>query len=406
MTTCRAETDSLADTGQRAEKPLLDANRRLDEVLATLGHEIRNPLSALSHALEVWRRSQDDPLLTEELRNIMERQVRQLTLLSDELLDAVRISNGKLELRREQVRLGQLIDGACEEVRPLIDRCGHALTVRRPSDAVTVYGDASRLLQVFANLIQNAAKFTGRNGSLSVAAESEEDKVVVRIRDNGPGIEEHMLQAIFEGFTQVNGTRTPANDGLGIGLRLVKSIVELHGGSVAAHSQGLGCGSEFTVRLPVLGNAVHSKQNADAQPSAGHHHNGQQLPGYRIVVVDDDRSLGELLAQLLSAIGQSVTVAHDGAMAVRTVLEERPQVVFLDLVMQGIDGYEVARQLRQYRELAGLVLIALSGYSNQENQRRARIAGFDKYLVKPVSVARLAETLAAIAPAPSGACES
>jgi CheY-like chemotaxis protein len=294
-----------------------------------------------------------------------------------------------------------------------------------------VCGDPSRLLQVFANLIQNAAKFTGRNGSLRVTVEPLNGLAVVRVCDNGPGIEEHMLSEIFEPFTQVNGTRGPANDGLGIGLGLVKTIVELHGGSVAARSAGLGHGSEFTVRLPLLnefadnqpatqlpavedgslrtlklpttrtdpcGATVQSKP----PPAAGH--NGQRPPAYRIVVVDDDRSIGELMARLLRTIGQSVTVANNGEMAVRMVLNERPQVVFLDLVMHGMDGCEVARELRGHPQLAGLVLIALSGNGDEESRRRAGEAGFDKYLVKPTGIAMLAETLAGL-PAAIRTCQ-
>jgi CheY-like chemotaxis protein len=393
MTTPHAECEPAVNDPPPAEQMFLDVNRRTDEFLATLGHEMRNPLSALSTALQVWRGAKHNPVQMEELRNIMERQVHQLTRLSDNLLDVARIAQGKLELRREHVGLKQLIEDACEEVRPLIDHCGHVLTVSLPAEPLVVYGDASRLLQVFANLIQNAAKFTGRNGSLCVTVEPREGMAAVRVRDNGPGIEEYMLSAIFDGSRQVNRTRTPGNDGLGIGLRLVKTIVELHGGAVAARSEGLGRGSEFTVLLPVINDA---EQPATEQPAAGHNGNGHRRQGHRIVVVDDNRSLAELLARELRAMGQTVAVADNGATAIRTVLEERPQVVFLDIVMRGIDGCEVARQLRGHPELAGLVLIALSGNGAEESKRRATDAGFDKYFVKPTSMAVLADTLASI----------
>jgi signal transduction histidine kinase len=275
---------------ERLEAPCQAAPDHTEEFLATLGHEMRNPLSALSTALLVWPRVQDDPLQMEEVRNIMQRQVRQLTRLSDDLLDVARIAQGRLELRREQVGLRQLIDDACEEVRPFIDDRGHALTVSMPAEPMVVYGDPSRLLQVFANLIQNAAKFTNPNGLLCVTVEPREGMAVVRIRDNGPGIEEHLLPGIFEGFRQVGGTRCPANDGIGIGLRLVKTIVELHGGAVVARSAGLGRGSEFAVQLPVTNHAPRSKPLAAEQPAARHNGNGQRPPADRIAVVDDDHA--------------------------------------------------------------------------------------------------------------------
>jgi CheY-like chemotaxis protein len=389
MTTLPTECKSVVETPQRA------ANHRVDEVLATLGHEIRNPLSALSHALEIWPSVQSDQTQMEELRSLMQRQVRQLTRLSDDLMDGARSARGELHLRRERVPLRELIDGVCEEMRPFIDRCGHALTVSLASEPVAVYGDPPRLVQVFANLIQNAAKFTSRNGSLRVSVELQDGMAVVQVCDNGPGIEEHMLSQIFEAFAQVNGTRGPANDGLGIGLRLVKTIVELHGGSIAARSAGLGHGSEFTVLLPLLNDAGHGHRPATLPVAAVNGH-GRRLQAYRIVVVDDDRSIGELLASLLHTIGHSVTFADNGEAAVRMVLEERPQVVFLDLVMHGMDGCEVARQLRGKPELDGLVLIALSGNNDEESRRRAGEVGFDKYLVKPIGIAMLAETLAGL----------
>lgn len=389
MTTLLTECKSVVETPQWV------ANHRMEEVLATLGHEIRNPLSALSHALEVWPGAQHDQSQMEELRSLMQRQVQQLIRLSDDLMDVARSNRGELELRREYVLLRQLIDDACEEVRPFVDRCGHVLAVTLPDEPIAVYGDPSRLVQVFVNLIQNAAKFTNRNGRLRVTVESRDDMASVRVCDNGPGIEEHMLSEIFEAFAQVNGTRGPANDGLGIGLRLVKTIVELHGGSVAARSAGPGQGSEFTVLLPLLNDTGHSHRPA-TQPVAAVNGHGRRTPAYRIVVVDDDRSIGELMARLLRTIGHSVTVASNGEAAVRMVRDERPQVVFLDLVMHGMDGCEVARQLRDHPELEGLVLIALSGNADEESRRRAREAGFDKYLVKPIGIVTLAETLACL----------
>jgi signal transduction histidine kinase len=240
------------DALHSTEKLFLDAKRHTDEFLATLGHEMRNPLSTLSNGLELLGRSLHDPVEIESLREVMVRQVEQLMHLCDDLLDVARIAQGKLKLLAEPTGLRELIERACEQVRPFVDRCGHALTIRLPAEPVVVNVDSSRLVQVFANLIQNAAKFTDKNGHLSVTIEPQEGAAVVRVRDNGRGFDEQALPAIFEAFTQSPGTGPLPNDGLGIGLRLVKTIVELHGGTVAAHSDGVGRGSEFLVRLPVV----------------------------------------------------------------------------------------------------------------------------------------------------------
>ena len=372
----------------------------MEEFFATLGHEMRNPLSALSYAIEVWPGCEADPIRLGKLRLTMRRQVSQLIRLSDELQDVARIAQGKLQLRREHVSLTRSIEEACEQIRPFIDRCGHAMTVRFPSEPVWVDGDRSRLIQVFANLIQNAAKYTDGNGSLSVTVESQGETAVVRVCDNGQGIEPRLLPSIFDRFVQDSQTIGIDRGGLGLGLTLVKTIVELHGGTVAAESAGSGQGSEFAVHLPRLNDSPHNPQTAAPPHVAGP--NRPLSPAYRIVVVDDDRSNRELLARLLLNRGQSVSVAGDGATAVRMVLDERPQVVFLDLMMRDMDGYEVARRLRGEPQLTGLVLIALSGSGDEGSREQAREAGFDNYLVKPASVATLVEALASVPSHQSG----
>lgn len=392
-------SESVPPRPAQFEEPDLAANRLATEILTVWGHEVRNPLSALSYALQVWPTAQHDPVQMEELRQVLERQVRQLTRLSDGLLDTARMTRGQLELRREPVVLRQLIEDACEEVRPFIDRCHHTLTVHLPCEQMMVSGDPSRLLQVFANLIQNAAKFTNLAGCLWVTLEQEEELAVVRVRDNGPGIDQQQLPTIFGGGDPQQAACTTANAGLGIGLQLVKSIVELHGGCVVVRSEGPGHGSEFIVRLPLL-NKAECRQTAARRN--GH---DQPLPTYRIVVVDDVPCLGELSARLLRMLGQKVTVASHGKRAIQTVLEERPEVVFLDLVMPGMDGFEVARRLRRDPELTGMVLIAVSGNDDEESRHRATEAGFDQYLVKPIGLPVLAKTLACI-PDPSRWAES
>jgi len=371
-----------------AAKRSLDEHRHREEFLATLGHEMRNPLSALSYALEVW--PDRDPAKMEQLRDTMRRQVGQLLRLSDDLVDTARIAQGKLHLRHEPVGLRQLIDDVCEEVAPLIERRGHTLTVELPLERIVVSGDRSRLLQVFANLLQNAAKFTEPGGSLSVTAETSKGFVCVQVRDSGQGIQDHLLPAIFEPFSQ-SGDASLVNDGIGIGLRLVKSVVELHGGSVSASSAGKGCGSEFIVTLP-LTRAAPNEVLFDSPPTA---EPKVRLPiSRRILVVDDLESSCELLASMLRTSGHEVAVAHDGITAIRHVLENRPQIVILDIVMKGMNGLDVARRLREQSELKGLVLIALSGNCDLNSQRRAIKAGFDQYLIKPTSIAALDEILA------------
>jgi signal transduction histidine kinase len=241
----------------RVELRLLEAARHTDEFLATLGHEIRNPLSALSNALHLWSTEVLDSTELAEIRELMHRQVQQLRRLSDDLLDSARITRGAMEIHRQEATLQQLIPIACEQVRPLIDGYGHVLTVELPAKPLAIWADSTRLVQVFANLLQNAAKFTSGPGDLKLTVDEREGRAVVQVRDNGRGIEAHMLSTIFEAYAQVRESQ-PTNNGLGIGLRLVKTIVELHAGKVSARSDGLGCGSEFIVELPLMKQQQHN----------------------------------------------------------------------------------------------------------------------------------------------------
>lgn len=240
-------------TAQQSRKSVPDARANTSNVLATLGHEMRNPLNALNNALHIWQLAKLGPEEMEQLRTLMQRQVRQLIRLSDDLLDAERIAQGTLELRREQILLRRVLDHACEEVRPFVDEHGHALTVKFPAEPIFVDGDASRLIQVFANLIQNAAKFTQPGGRIGVTLEKAQGTAVVRVQDNGPGIDHCILETFFTDNPLTHTIQTQGNDGLGIGLRLVRMIVALHQGAVAVQSDGLGCGSEFIVTLPLSG---------------------------------------------------------------------------------------------------------------------------------------------------------
>jgi CheY-like chemotaxis protein len=362
---------------------------RHEEVLATLAHEIRNPLAAISNVLEMWSIMEHDPEQMARLREIAHHQLEQMTRLSDDLLDIGRIAQGKLKLRLENISARSLIGKVLEQIRPLIDQRGHVLTVSLPDEPLIVHGDASRLTQALANLVQNAAKYTEPGGSIWVTAELSNETAVIRVRDNGRGIPEEMLSAIFNLFTQVDAPLEHALEGLGIGLTLVKRIVEMHGGSISVRSEGLECGSEFIVRLPALSAIAPSEQCEVPRPLKGIAQNAPR----RILVVDDVRALAQTQAMMLRHIGHDVQMATDGAEALRIIFAERPDVVFLDVFMPDMDGIEVAREIRKHAELDAMVLIALTGHAEERWQRRALAAGFNHLLVKPTSIAAMEQVL-------------
>ncbi|MGH7790280.1 MAG: CHASE3 domain-containing protein [Candidatus Binatia bacterium] len=372
---------------------LRESDRRKDHFLATLAHELRNPLAPISNALQLWPRVEHDPARMEQLRGIMERQLRQMTRLIDDLLDLSRISRGKIQLRRQPVAIATMIDGAVEAMRPFIEACRHELIVQLPADPVYVEVDVARLVQVLGNLLHNAAKYTGRNGHLTISAAHVADQAVIEVRDDGPGIPPTMLAQIFDMFTQVDATLERAHGGLGIGLTLVKTIVELHGGHVEARSDGQGRGSAFIVHLPAL--AAAPQVGARTAPA------GAERGRHRILVVDDVQASAATLALMLEPVARAVFVAFDGPSAIEVARSQRPDVVFLDIAMPGMNGYEVAARLRQEPMLNGLTLVALTGYGQEEDRRRATAAGFDHLMVKPASMEELEGLLATIASAPS-----
>jgi CheY-like chemotaxis protein len=362
-------------------------NLRHEEVLATLAHELRNPLAAISNVLEIWSTTEHDPAQMARLRTIARHQLDQMLRLSDDLLDIARISQGKLKLSLQNVAIKSLIEKVLEQIGPLIEQRGHVLTVSLPEQPLIVYGDASRLTQAFANLVQNAAKYTEPGGNISITAELADETAVVRVRDNGRGIPEEMLSAIFTLFTQVDATLGCALEGLGIGLTLVKRIVEMHSGSVTVRSEGLECGSEFIVRLPALVGKGHSEQCV-VPPSA------VEGTPRRILVVDDVRALAHTQAMMLRHLGHEVTMTTDGVDALRIVRAEGPDVVFLDIFMPDMDGIEIAREIRKHTEFDNIVLVALTGHAEELWQRRALAAGFNHLLVKPTSIAAMEQVLA------------
>ncbi|WP_170162317.1 CHASE domain-containing protein [Caldimonas tepidiphila] len=355
---------------------LRENDRRKDDFLATLAHELRNPLAPLRTSLEILRRTPDAGAARRWL-DVAERQTRHMVRLLDDLLDVSRISRGTIVLQREPVTVAAVLDAAIETSRPAIDARGHRLRLDAVDPALTVLGDATRLAQVFSNLLNNAANYTDPGGEIRVRVAREGDRVDVTVQDNGIGIEAAMLPRVFEMFVQAE---RPADrsGGLGIGLMLVRSLVELHGGTVRARSEGRGHGSEFTVCLPLLVSGARG-QGPDREERAA-----SPARGLRILLVDDNRDAAESLAALLAGDGHAVELAHDGPQALEAAARSRPDVALLDIGLPGLDGYEVARRLRRGPEGERLRLIAITGWGQPEDRRRTRDAGFDAHLVKPV----------------------
>lgn len=371
-----------------AEKLLKDSDRRKDEFLATLAHELRNPLASLSNALHILPRVEDQPGRVAHLRGIMGRQVGQLRRLIDDLLDVSRISRGKIELRRQSTDLVSIVHEALESVAPAIEAHQHTLECDTPDRALEFYGDHGRLVQVFGNLIQNASKYTPPGGRISVGVGQEEEDFIVRVRDTGIGIPHSMLTNIFEPFTQINQSLDRAQGGLGIGLTLVKSIVEMHGGAVQVRSEGANQGSEFTVRLPRT--AVDAREFPRSEPSVDSLRSASTR--CRVLVVDDVSESGDTLAMILEQLGQDVRTVYDGHSALQAAVDFVPEVVISDIAMPGMDGYNLAEKLRGLERPPSL-LVALTGYGQKHDRHRALEAGFHLHLVKPVSMKSLGDVL-------------
>ncbi len=380
------QTKATAAENARLYAEVREADRRKDEFLAMLAHELRNPLAPVRNALHIMKLAGIDEAAVKRARETAERQILHLTRLVDDLMDVSRITRGKIQLRKQPVELAAIMAGAVEAGRPLIESRRHELTVTFPPAAVRLDADPTRLTQVLANLLHNAAKYTDEGGHIWLAAERQGPEVVIRVRDNGVGIPAEMLPRIFDLFTQLGRSLDRSEGGLGIGLTLVRRLVEMHGGSVHASSLGLGRGSEFVIRLPAL---------AEAPTPAPPHPGGGSAAGAprRILVVDDNADAAESLAMLLRLKGHDVRTAHDGAAALDVARTFGPQVVLLDIGLPGMDGYEVARRLRREEGLKGVLLVALTGYGQEEDRRRSREAGFNRHLVKPVEPGALNEVL-------------
>ncbi len=375
---------------KNAEEQLRELDRRKDEFLATLAHELRNPLASVSNALQVWPRLEHDPKRLSEIRAIMNRQVAHLKHLIDDLLDVSRISQGKIDLKRERLELPTILQQAVESIREKIDEAGHNLEISLPSEPIFVEGDRVRLTQVFANLIHNAVKYTNPGGELRATVEKQGDFVEIRIKDSGLGIPTDMLDRIFEPFTQVRDTHGRSQGGIGIGLALVRNLVRLHRGTISVHSEGIGKGSEFAVRLPRIMNVdtgtldISSSQTAKSQPSA--------MRRLRVLVVDDQESLADTLGFLLEALGQETRVTYDGTSALEIAKGFHPDIVFSDLAMPGMDGFQLVDELRRTPGKRATV-VAVTGYGQEQDRQRVRDAGFDFHLVKPTTEQAIREIL-------------
>ncbi len=383
------ERRRLADELARRARELTDADRRKDEFLAMLAHELRNPLAPLGTALHLMRA---DPERCERFLDMAERQVRQLVRLVDDLLDVSRITEGKITLRLQPVVLDDVVTRALETVRPLVDTRGHTLRVSLPPEPVALDADPARLAQVLGNLLGNAAKYTPSGGSIWLTAARSDHELAIHVRDTGAGLAPELLPHVFDLFVQGDGSLDRTRGGLGIGLTIVRRLVELHGGKVEARSAGIGKGSEFIVRLPIpdrVSAATPAARPASA-PAAG-------PEALRVLVVEDNEDAAESLATILSVWGHEVRVALDGAAALEAADTWTPDAVISDLGLPGMDGYALARQLRERPALAHAVLIALSGYGRDEDRRLSADAGFDHHFVKPPdldALARLLEQLA------------
>ncbi|HET6326235.1 MAG TPA: CHASE3 domain-containing protein [Planctomycetaceae bacterium] len=354
-------------------------DRHKDEFLATLAHELRNPLAPIRSALEVMRLAEDDPSVLNESQTMIDRQVKQMVRLIDDLLDLSRISRGKIELRKERIDLADALKSAVETSRPLIAESGHQLETDLDPQPMLLDADLTRLAQVFLNLLNNSAKYTAPGGRIWLSSAREGDFTVVRVRDNGVGIPPQMLGRIFEMFTQVERSLERAQGGLGIGLTLVRRLVEMHGGTVEAKSEGLGTGSEFTVRIPLAPFA--HPASSDGQP--GDHPSTSAQKRRRILVVDDNQDAANSLAMLLRIKGHDVRTAYDGISAVDVAALYKPDVVLLDVGLPRLNGFDAARRIREAEHGKNIVLVALTGWGHAEDRRRSKEAGFDHHFVKP-----------------------
>jgi signal transduction histidine kinase len=377
------------------EEALREADRRKDEFLAMLAHEIRNPLAPIRTAVQLLRLQEISEAQRANARDVIDRQVEHLVRLIDDLLDVSRITRGAITLQRERVDLAEVVARAVETSRPLIDSRRHELAIALPDESFSVLGDLTRLSQVLANLLNNAAKYTDARGHIQVRVERDGGDAVIRVLDDGMGIPREMLSKVFDLFAQADRTLERSSGGLGIGLALVRRLVEMHGGSVSAHSGGLGQGTEMVVRLPMttaddppLPPPPQETVEASAGPAAS---------SRRILIVDDNKDAADSMALLVETVGHQVRTAYDGHGALDLAFAFAPDVLLLDLGVPGLNGLEIARRVRRQPWGKTVALIAVTGWGQEQDRRRTAEAGFDAHLIKPVSKADLLSALRACA---------
>ncbi len=373
---------------REAEEALRAANRNKDEFLALLAHELRNPLAPIRHVLQIMRMSGGHGQLLHSAFEIMERQIGHMVRMVDDLLDVSRISRGKLDLQMENIDLASVIHLAVEASSPHIANMNHRLTLSLPSEPIRIRGDSTRLAQAVSNLLNNAAKFTDSGGSIILSVEHDEQQALIRVKDSGIGISAEQLPLIFEMFTQLDNSLQRTQSGLGIGLSVVKSLVEMHDGTIEAHSPGIGQGCEFIMRLPVC-------EVPAATPSEKiSNEDSRRAPSRRILVVDDSDDSATSLATFLQLMGNETFTALDGLEALQMADVVQPDVVLLDIAMPKLDGYETARRIRALPWAEHVILVAVTGFGQEEDRQKALAAGFDHHMVKPIDASLLMETLA------------
>jgi signal transduction histidine kinase/CheY-like chemotaxis protein len=377
---------------ERAEAALREIDQRKDEFLATLAHELRNPLAPIRQATLISVSENATPEQKRWSHEVITRQVHHMSVLLDDLLDISRITRGTLELRTEMTDINAVVDAAVETSRPIIEAKHHELLIDLPPARVTFAADPMRLAQVLSNLLTNAAKYTDARGTIRLRATADATAVTISVTDTGIGLSPDALSAVFTMFSQVQSSRNRSEGGLGIGLALSKGLIHLHGGEIEAHSAGPGRGSEFVVRIPRRNVASPAPQNNEAAAAKPAHTR-------RVLIADDNRDAAESLAMLLQMHGHTVTLAHDGRQALAAIETSRPDVALLDIGMPHLDGYEVARRVRGDTRCRQVLLIAVTGWGQEQDKTRAMAAGFDLHFTKPVEPQRLIELLGAELPA-------
>lgn len=377
---------------RRMEDTLREADRKKDEFIALLGHELRNPLAPIRNGLQVMRLAGGDATAVAQAREMMDRQLGHMVRLIDDLLDVARIGQNKMELRRARVLLAEVVSSAVETARPMIEEAGHELSITMPTEPIFVDADLTRLAQVFSNLLTNSAKYTERGGRIRLTVERDGPEVVVSVQDTGIGIPAESLPRIFDMFSQVDRSIERSTGGLGIGLALVKGLVEMHGGTVMAESPGQGMGSTFSVRIPELGRIRELER-----PGPTEHERSAAGPKRRILVVDDNHDSANSMARVLKLLGNEARVAHDGVEAIETAEIFRPELILMDMGMPRLNGYEATRRIRKKDWGRAAIIIALTGWGQEEDRVKSKDAGCDGHLVKPVHFPDLEKLLTELA---------